>query len=487
MLCRSLPLLLLTACSVAVAPNGGDPRAAKVLSSLAPAFDVAGRTPVRWTLDEEMAKYQVPGVSIAVVDGDRIWSSARGVLQAGGVEPVTEHSVFQAASISKVIAATMTLRLVDEKRLDLDTDVNLYLRSWKVPESPYTDREKVTLRRLLSHTAGTSVHGFFGYAADEPKPTLLQVLDAQPPAKNKPIRVVAVPGSATSYSGGGIAIEQLVLTDVTGRPFPDLARELVFAPLQMEDSTFEQPLPNAMRARAARGHDQDGRMLPGGWHIGPEMAAGWMWTSATDLMRWAMAIADARDGKPRSILSRSTATAMLTPQKDLYGLGSLLEGTGRAFSFSHGGNNPGYTTQVTYFPETRQGIAILTNKVGADLLIDEITRAVASEYGWPAHQPGRVTPAALNAADLSRIAGDYALHFPGAPDAAPATVRLEDGRLYLDAAPIITHDEVVAVTPSRLVSPAWGYSMDLQRNDRGEVTAFRLTYGDNVLSATRKP
>src|ERR1043165_521780 len=122
MLCRSLPLLLLAACAVAVAPNAGDPRAAQVLSSLAPAFDVEGRAPVRWTLDEEMAKHQVPGVSIAVVDGDRIWSSARGVLQAGEPEPVTEHSVFQAASISKVIAATMTLRLVGDESLHRATD-----------------------------------------------------------------------------------------------------------------------------------------------------------------------------------------------------------------------------------------------------------------------------------------------------------------------------------------------------------------------------
>jgi CubicO group peptidase (beta-lactamase class C family) len=435
-----------------------------------------------------MAALHVPAVSIAVVDGGRIvWAAARGTLEAGRGEAVTPHSVFQAASISKVIAATATLRLVDEGKLALDSDVNQVLRSWRVPENEYTMHEKVTLRRLLSHTAGTSVHGFSGYAAEEPKPTLLDVLDGRLPAKNKPVRVTSVPGSSTRYSGGGVVVEQLVLTDVTGEPFSRLARERVFLPLHMEDSTFEQPLPEEIRARAARGHDEDGRELPGGWHIGPEMAAGWMWTTATDLMRWAMAIADARGGKPHAILLRKTAAAMLTPQNGVYGLGPLLEGSGRAFAFSHGGNNPGYTTQLLYFPETRQGLAILTNKVGADLLIDEITRAVAREYGWPSHQPGRLMPIEISAAELAQIAGQYAVSVSGSTDAAPAAIRAEAGHLVLDCASIVVHDEVVAVTPTRLVSPEWGYSVDLQRNGRGDVVSFTLRYGDNTLTATRKP
>lgn len=482
----AVALAFLSACgTAAVRP---DTRSAKVLVSLAPAYDVEGRAAVRWTLGEEMAKYQVPAVSIAVVNGNRIvWSAARGVLETGRTDAVTTHSVFQAASISKLIAATSTLRLVDDGRLAIDQDVNRYLRSWKVPDNEYTEHEKVTLQRLLSHTAGTNVHGFPGYAADEPKPTLIDVLDGRPPAKNAPIRVTSVPGSSTRYSGGGIVIEQLVATDVTGESFPALARDLVFAPLHMEDSTFEQPLPDALRMRAARGHDENGRELPGGWNIGPEMAAGWMWTTATDLMRWAMAIASARDGKPHAILRRETAVAMLTPQKDLYGLGPLLERNGRAFAFSHGGNNPGYTTQVTYFPETGQGLAILTNKVGADLLIDEITRAVAREYSWPAQQPGRLTPIALSPAALAQIAGDYALSFQGATDSAPATIRAEAGRLYLEFAPFVTHDEIVSTTPTHLVSPRWGYTADLRRNALGDVTSFTMRYNGNTMIATRRP
>ena len=177
---------------------------------------------------------------------------------------------------------------------------------------------------------------------------------------------------------------------------------------------------------------------------------------------------------------------MLTPQNDRYGLGPLLEGRGRALAFSHGGNNPGYTTQLTYFPDTRQGLAILTNKVGADVLIDEITRAVAREYGWPAQQPGRLTPVALPAPELAQIAGEYSLRFQGTTDGAPATIRIENRRIYLDFPPAIAHDEMVPVTPTRLISPHWGYSADLQRNGRGDVVSFTLKYGDNVFIATPK-
>jgi CubicO group peptidase (beta-lactamase class C family) len=474
-------LLLLFGCATAS-------REQRVLASLQPAVEIAGRTPVRWTLAERMAHYQVPGVSIAVADHGRlVWSHAAGVLQVGRPEAVTSSTPFQAASISKVIAATATLRLVDRGILGLDADVNRDLTSWKVPENELTATQKVTLRRLLSHTAGTSVHGFRGYGPDEAKPSLLEVLEARPPVQNQPIRVVAIPGTATSYSGGGIAIEQLVLTDVTGKPFPDLARDLVLAPAGMHDSTFEQPLPPAFAACAARGHDEDGRVLPGGWRIGPEMAAGWLWTTASDLVRWAVAIDRSRQGKPHALLSQRSARDMLTVQKDSYGLGPLLEGSGRAFRFSHGGNNPGYTTQLTYFPETGQGLAILINKVGADQLIDEIMRAVAEEYGWPALQARRVVPARLSEAAAARLAGHYDVRFPGANEDVPGEIRREGARLLVSVPPYIVNDEILPLSETELISPAWGYTMKLSLAPSGEVTGFVLTYLQNVITARRKP
>ncbi|MBV8516975.1 MAG: beta-lactamase family protein [Acidobacteria bacterium] len=450
------------------------------MRTLPPAVVVAGRPVPHATLADRMAGAHIPGVSIAVVENGRIaWARGFGVQEAGGRDAVTAHTLFQAASISKVIAATMTLRLVDAQKLDLDADVNRALRSWQVPENAFTATQKVTLRRILSHTAGLTVHGFPGYRPDGALPSVLDVLDGRAPATNAPVRVDTVPGSTTRYSGGGIVIEQLLLTDVTGRAFPQLARELVLDPLQMRDSTFEQPLPPPLAARAARGHDEDGGVIPGGWAIGPEMAAGWLWTTAADLMKWAIAIDASRAGTSGAPLSRGLASQMLTPQKDVYGLGPVLEGSGRAFRFSHGGNNPGYTTQFIYFPETHQGAAILVNRVGADQLIDELTRAIAEEYDWPALKPLRVTPATLADAAIANLTGAYALQFPGSDPPSPATIAWKNGRLALDAPPIITDDELIPISATELVSPAWGYRI------RVAGRGFTLTYNGTDMTATR--
>lgn len=471
---RALVLLFAFGCA------GTSPE--RVVRSLRPALDVQGRPAVRWSVAERLAHHDIPGVSIAVADRGRIvWARGFGVLEAGRDERVSASALFQAASISKVIAATATLRLADRGTLDLDADVNRYLRSWQVPENELTARKQVTLRRILSHQAGLSVHGFTGYPHDRALPTILQVLDGKAPAATKPVRVVSIPGTTTSYSGGGTTVQQLLLTDVTQRPFPLLMKELVLSPLGMNDSTFEQPLPEALRARVARGH-ADGRAIEGGWRIGPEMAAGWLWTTPADLLRWAIAIDEARDGKAGAILSRRTATEMLTLQQEPYGLGPVLEGSGRAFRFSHGGNNPGYTTQLTYFPETGQGAAIMVNSVGADMLIDELTRAIAAEYGWPALAPLQVTPAILDETALARIAGNYEIRFPGAKEPSPAQLWHENGRLAFHAPPIVTDDEVIPLSSTELVSPAWGYTIRFDAPG-----GFTVTYGQNVMTGTRVP
>ena len=458
----------------------------RILRSLQPAVDVEGRPVIQWTIAERMAHHHAPGVTVAVVDHGKIaWARGFGKQKADGEETVTPQTLFQAASISKAIAATATLRLVDQGKLDLDEEVNRYLVSWKVPETPFTANEKVTLRRILSHSAGINSQQFRGYAPDSEIPTLLQVLEGQAPAKNEPIRVVAVPGSVTEYSGGGIIIEQLLLTDVTKRPFPKLMRDLVLSPLGMTATTFEHPLSPQFRSRVAQGHNRAGRVLEGGWRIGPEAAAGWMWSTPSDLMRWAIGIDESRKGKKGAILSPKMAKQMLTPQKDRYGLGPLLEGSGKAFRFSHGGNNPGYTVQATYFPETGQGAAIMVNNGTADVLIEELTRAIAKAYNWPELQPVRIKPAALDEKAISKITGKYLLLFPGSTDPVEAEVRAENGRITMNSPPIIEDDELVAVSETEFVSPLWGYRIWFEASGDGLVTGFALRYGQNDMKAKR--
>nr|MCU0649994.1 beta-lactamase family protein [Gemmatimonadaceae bacterium] len=265
-----------------------DPAIARVTAQLTPAIIVKGAPAATHALADRMAKYRVPGVSIAVIDSGRlVWSRAYGVKEAGTTDSITPTTLFQAASISKPIAATAMLRLVEQGVIALDTPVTRYLTSWRLRDNRFTAKEPVTLRRIASHSAGFGVHGFPGYAQGAAVPTIPQILDGVKPANTAAVRVEAVPGTAFSYSGGGITIEQLVMTDVTGESFPALMRRLVLAPLGMRNSLYEQPLPDSLASRAATGHRPDGTMVQGRWHTYPEMAAAGLWTTPSDLATWA--------------------------------------------------------------------------------------------------------------------------------------------------------------------------------------------------------
>ncbi|HEV3023852.1 MAG TPA: serine hydrolase domain-containing protein, partial [Pirellulales bacterium] len=156
------------------------------------------------SLADRMAFHKVPAVSVAVIQGGKIdWARGFGVLEAGQKPAITPTTLFQAASISKPVAATGAMVLVHEGKLGLDDDVNTHLRSWKIPPSDAAEGKPVTLRLLLGHAAGFNVHGFPGYAAGAPVPTLRQVLDGKPPTNTPPIRIAAKPGTKYEYSGGG--------------------------------------------------------------------------------------------------------------------------------------------------------------------------------------------------------------------------------------------------------------------------------------------
>jgi CubicO group peptidase (beta-lactamase class C family) len=179
----------------------------------------------RMDLADRMAHYNVPGVSIAVINNNQVeWTKGYGVLEAGRSEPVTPGSLFQPASIAKLVVAVTALRYVERGALDLDEEVNRGLVSWRVPENEFTAAESVTLRRLLSHSAGVTVGGFRGYALGEEVPGLRQILNGEWPANSPPVRVNIVPGTQHRYSGGGYVIVQQLLEDLTGRSFPAIVQ-----------------------------------------------------------------------------------------------------------------------------------------------------------------------------------------------------------------------------------------------------------------------
>ena len=347
----------------------------------------------RFSIEQEMARLHVTGASIAVVaDGRLVWARGFGRKEAGQAALVDTSTLFLAGSISKPVFATGALALVENGSLSLDGDVDSLLHSWHLPASRFTRTEKVTLRRLLSHTAGLTVWGFRGYRPGAPLPTVPQLLDGAPPANTPAVRSDTTPGSRWLYSGGGFTVAQLLATDVTGEPFPALMRRLVLARADMTHSTFENPLPTERIAEAATGHEPGNTPVVGRWKVYPEMAAAGLWTTASDLARWAIALARSYRGEASGLLSIRMAGEMLRPQAALpktgpggrssggsWGLGIEIAEQGKDFNFTHSGKDAGFVSTLLFFPERNVGLVVLTNSSDLSFLA-EVTRAFVEEF-----------------------------------------------------------------------------------------------------------
>jgi len=261
-----------------------------------------------WTIAERMAHYGVPGMSIAVVHNYKIaWTKTYGYVNKEKSAPVTENTLFQAASISKPVSAYAALQMVQGGKLDLDKNVNQYLTSWQVPDNEFTAKEKVTLKHLVSHKAGLTVHGFWGYSTDLAVPSLVQLLDGKTPANSAPIRVDKVPGGKMRYSGGGYCIMQQMMIDVAGKTYPEIMQEKVLGPIGMTKSTFAQPLPEEKLKYAATGYVPNGSMTKGKRHTYPEMAAAGLWTNAAELAKFIIDLQQTLKGNSAKVLSQAMA------------------------------------------------------------------------------------------------------------------------------------------------------------------------------------
>jgi len=336
-----------------------------------------------WTIEERMLHYGVPGLSIAVIKDSKIeWVKSYGVMDQEGKAPVTKQTLFQAGSISKPVAAYGALRLVSAGRIKLDENINTYLKSWQLPDNKFTKEKKVTLKHLLSHSGGITVHGFPGYSPDLPVPSLIQVLNGIAPANSAAIRVDKLPGESFRYSGGGYCIMQQMMIDQEGKPFPTIMQELVLQPLGMKNSTYDQPLEEAQVNLAATGYLPDGSMTKGKRHTYPEMAAAGLWTTAEDLAKFAINIQQTLAGKNNSVLSQEMVKTMLTPYvADFIGLGIFLDKRKDDLYFGHGGWDEGFSSQLVAHTKKGYGVAVLTN-ANQPAFIEELIRAVALTYQW---------------------------------------------------------------------------------------------------------
>ena len=336
-------------------------------------------------IDALRKQFNVPGVSVAVIKDFKIeWARGYGVMDAATNAPVTTDTLFQAASISKTIAAMASMKAVQNGRFTLDQDVNTILKSWKLPGGEYTKERPVTPRSLMSHTSGTGDgFGFPGYNPDAPLPTLPQILDGQAPSNLRQVRLERPPLTGFKYSGGGVMIQQLALMDAVGRPFAEIARDWVLTPIGMTNSTYEQPLPAARQKQASFAHDRMGARMNAPWHVYPEQAAAGLWTTPTDLAMFLIEVQRTLDGQSTRVLTRANMLEMVTPVGvGPYAVGFQVSKQGEGWYFGHSGGNWGFQCNMIAHRLKGYGLVIMTNSDSGGALMQTLLRGITQAYKW---------------------------------------------------------------------------------------------------------
>lgn len=356
-------------------------RIARIENGLQPNLQIQGDSIPVYNIDERLKELGIPGVSIAVINEGKLeWAKGYGMADISENRPVTSETMFLAGSISKPVAAIRAHQLAEEGTISLDSNVNKYLSSWKLPDNEFTVKEKVTTRRILNHTAGLTVWGFPGYDKGDTIPSPSEVLDGK--GNTDAVRVYKQPGEGWMYSGGGYTIMQVMLEDLEGKSFPDFMQDKVLNSLGMTSSTFENPLPKNYHSIAATGYQSNGNEVEGKWPIYPEMAAAGLWTTPSQLIRYAQEIQHSYQTREDGLLKVATVGEMLTPGMENHGLGPVVN----EHTFGHGGADEGFRADLTAWKERPIAVVIMVNSDNGSIM-QEILLSIAKEYNLPGIEP----------------------------------------------------------------------------------------------------
>ena len=414
--------LLLTLISCVTQSEKGEEllteRISRIENGLQPNLQIQGDSIPNYNIEERLKELGIPGVSIAVInEGQLEWAKGYGIADSSENRPVTTETMFLAGSISKPVAAIRAHQLSEEGVISLDSNVNKYLTSWKLPENEFTEKEKVTTRKILNHTAGLTVWGFPGYDKGDTIPSVPEVLDGQ--GNTDSVRVYKEPGESWMYSGGGYTIMQLMITDLEKKSFPEIMQSQVLDPLGMTASTFENPLPQQYHSIAATGYRVNGNEVEGKWPIYPEMAAAGLWITPSQLILWAKEIQQIYQTQQNGLLKVNTVNEMLTPGMNDHGLGPALT----EHTFGHGGADEGFRADLVAWKEHPVAVVIMVNSDNGRI-IQEIKLSIAKEYGLPGMEPVKRVVQEQSAQELQRFTGKYTI-----PDLGDIEIKVKDNGL----------------------------------------------------------
>ncbi|MDT0558787.1 serine hydrolase domain-containing protein [Ichthyenterobacterium sp. W332] len=381
-----------------------------VENNLERTLQIVGQPKQTFSIEERMKLYNVPGMSIAVVeDGELRWAKGYGIANSKTGDKVDENTLFQAGSISKPVAALAVMKLYEEGKIDLDEDVNTYLKDWSIPKNKWDVDQKVTLRLLLTHSAGTTVHGFPGYKQEDRFPSIIKVLQGK--GNTDKVVLDTIPGTKWRYSGGGYTIMEKVVEDVSNMYLEDYMMDNLFKPLSMTRSTYDQPIDTNEYHNISAAYDGNGEIVEGLWNNYPEQAAAGLWTTPTDLAKYCIEVQKGYNQNVDGVLKSSTIKTMLTKHLNEWGLGPSLEKEGDSLIFQHGGKNNGFTNNLRAYANLGRAVIVMTSADRGNELINEVMLSISEYYNWNLMKPRLIKTIDVSLEDLKKLVGDYRLDY----------------------------------------------------------------------------
>jgi CubicO group peptidase (beta-lactamase class C family) len=485
-------LLTLFAIALPAAASAQPRSAADYIAAIEAAQPSAGPNDLsRLTISELMARFNVPGVSIAVIRDQQIhWAKGYGIADVATGAAVNTETMFQAASMSKPVAAMGVLRAVQDGLFTLDDDINRILTSWKLSYGEMARQGPVTPRMLTSHTSGLGDgFGFPGYEPSDSVPTVVQILNGDKRSNVGVLFMERPPMTLMEYSGGGVMLMQQALSDARKRPFVDIMRDDVLRPIGMTHSTYEQPLPPSLDRNAARAHSRDGKAMGPKWHVYPEQAAAGLWTTPSDLARFLIEVQRSAVGQSNRVLSRTLVQEMLSPVGvGDYAVGFSIEKVGQGWYFTHGGSNWGFRATMMAHKVKGYGLVIMTNADQGGAVASELSRRIQLAYEWdsfaqPAPRGYRPPVDRVEITVAEAILRAYVGEYQVTPQLS-LTITLENGRLQAQPTGQ-SKATLFAEAPDLFFLRVVNAQVRFTRAPSGEVTGLILDQGGRQQTARK--